>query len=232
MACSSRAGAIQIAGTPKAGSRVSLAGQRTRPGVAGDGQQAALRSASGRSPSRAARTDTRAASGADCPRYARAAPEIPSPTKDGGAASAPGSAVARPASRRPAESAGKPISRVRSSRRSRLARSEPCACSAFFFSTASRLGRGRQRRPACAFRPRKARRPRKKCELRQSRNQAHGRRDQAGQIERGRRASSCWRISPPSMPAELARVSVMPPATETSSEGIRVTRPSPTVSTV
>ena len=46
------------------------------------------------------------------------------------------------------------------------------------------------------------------------------------------RPSSCEPISSPARPAEDARVSTMPPATETSSEGIIVTRPSPTVSMV
>jgi hypothetical protein len=81
--------------------------------------------------------------------------------------------------------------------------------------------------------PRKARGHGQKSQLGQSRNQAHGA-PRPGWPDRAWPAwpASCWRISPPSMPAELARVSVMPPATETSSEGIIVTSPSPTVSTV
>jgi hypothetical protein len=120
--------------------------------------------------------------------------------------------------------------------RSSLARSEPCACSAFFFSRPRSISRPEGRLAdglrRDARRPRRARRHGQKGQLGQPRNQAHGRRDQAGQIERRRLGQNCWRISPPSIPAELARVSVMPPATETSSEGISVTSPSPTVSTV
>ena len=44
--------------------------------------------------------------------------------------------------------------------------------------------------------------------------------------------NSCLPKSVDSVLSEDARVTTMPPATETSSDGIMVTRPSPTVSTV
>jgi len=47
-----------------------------------------------------------------------------------------------------------------------------------------------------------------------------------------RRDSSCVPRSAERVAFEEARVTTMPPAIETRSEGIRVTRPSPTVSTV
>jgi len=53
-----------------------------------------------------------------------------------------------------------------------------------------------------------------------------------GDLQRARRDSSCVPRSAERVAFEEARVTTMPPAIETRSEGIRVTRPSPTVSTV
>ena len=69
-------------------------------------------------------------------------------------------------------------------------------------------------------------------ELGHSGNHAHGEHGApAIQSMRGW-ANSCWPRSPPSDLLEEARVTTRPPAMETSSEGIMVTRPSPTVRTV
>ena len=55
----------------------------------------------------------------------------------------------------------------------------------------------------------------------------------ADAIHKGRLALKSWRPkSVDSVLSEDARVTTMPPAMETSSDGIMVTRPSPTVSTV
>ncbi len=55
----------------------------------------------------------------------------------------------------------------------------------------------------------------------------------AAAIHKGRLLlNSCFPKSSDSVLSEDARVTTMPPATETSSDGIIVTSPSPTVSTV
>ncbi len=108
--------------------------------------------------------------------------------------------------------------------------------SAFFFSAAPGSAGG----AAGGLRPPPGARAR-------NRPAGHGQKGQLGQA----RESGTWPPRPgwpcrawpawpavaggsrrPACPAELARVSVMPPATETSSEGMMVTSPSPTVSTV
>ena len=96
-----------MAGTPKAGSRASLPARGRRPGSPETASSSAPFGLPAANLHAAQRKQVLARlAGADCRRYARAAPESPSPPKDGGAASAPGSAVARPAFRPPAESAG------------------------------------------------------------------------------------------------------------------------------